>query len=302
MRILNYVKNSFYRLLRKFNINTLIFAMGIFVIFIITCVGFVKISATGGMAKAQKEAEIAYESAIQLNNKQKEKEKDKDKTDFQTEQSPTVSVITKDRDPEKINDYYGHSAFVGDSVMLGFSDYCEYKGDGFLGEPYFLVAGSFSLYHALSDSSDAILPLFRGEKTRVEDAVSQMDDVKRIFLFFGINDFNMTSEGANGVFKRYVEFINRIQEKRNDIDINIISTTYILNGKDQKNLTNENIVSLNKKMKKYCEINGFGYVNVADKVGDEENGLKPEYCSDNFLHETAAAYDIWTTTLEEFVP
>ena len=87
-----------------------------------------------------------------------------------------------------------------------------------------------------------------------------------------------------------------------DIDINIISTTYILNGKDQKNLTNENISSLNRKMKNYCEINGYGYINIADKVGDEDSGLKPEYCSDNFLHETAAAYDIWTTTLEEFVP
>ena len=100
------------------------------------------------------------------------------------------AVITKDRDPEKINKYYGESVFVGDSVMLGFSDYCEYKGEGFLGDPYFLVAGSFSLYHALSDSSNAILPLFRGEKTKIEDAVSQMNDVKRIFLFFGINDFN----------------------------------------------------------------------------------------------------------------
>lgn len=300
MRILDYVKHGLIKLLRKFNINTLIFAVGIFIILIITCIGLVKISATGGMAKAQKEAEIAYESAVQLKNKQKDKEKNT--TQPQTEKEPTVSVITKDRDPEKINKYYGESVFVGDSVMLGFSDYCEYKGEGFLGDPYFLVAGSFSLYHALSDSSNAILPLFRGEKTKIEDAVSQMNDVKRIFLFFGINDFNMTSEGANGVFKKYVEFINRIQEKRNDIDINIISTTYILNGKDQKNLTNENISSLNRKMKNYCEINGYGYINIADKVGDEDSGLKPEYCSDNFLHETAAAYDIWTTTLEEFVP
>ena len=47
--------------------------------------------------------------------------------------------------------------------------------------------------------------------------------------------------------------------------------------------------------------NGWGFVNIAPLLADEEGNLKEEYCSDGFLHQMPAAYEIWTQALRQYV-
>ena len=46
--------------------------------------------------------------------------------------------------------------------------------------------------------------------------------------------------------------------------------------------------------------NGWGFMNIAPLLADEEGNLKAEYCSDGFLHQTPAAYEIWTQALRQY--
>lgn len=306
MNFFNMLKEKITDLLKRCKGTTLIFAAGLVVLAVFTIIGMVKISASGGMAKAKKEAEIAYSDVHEKERKHSEKSSAIDEMN-KTTTAPAKPATTKKKDSDgtregKINNFYGEAAFVGDSVMLGFCDYCDRMGEGFLGEPTFLVAGSFSLFHALRDSSDAsILPLYRGVQTKVEDALSQMTEVKRVFLFFGINDLNMT-DGVDGTYDNYVEFIRRVLKARPDIEINVISTTYMLYGSDSGYLTNENIGALNDRMEAFCKEKGYGYVDIATKLGDRYSGLNSEYCSDNYVHQTTAAYEIWVQALKDFAP
>ena len=301
-------KYLFLKLLKKSSPKALVMAVSFFVMIILTSISLVKIHSTGGMAKAMKDAEIAYNYAVEKDNKTKIKKQDDNSSALQTD-VPAVQTdeqreiaqtyALSDEQLAFVNDYYGKSAFVGDSVMLGFSKYCEQKGEEFLGGPLFLVAGSFSLKNALSNEEDAVLPTFKGEKMKVEEAIDKAENIDKVFLFFGINDFNVVDDPINDVFAEYVQLIGRILEKKS-VQINVVSTSYILYGKDYKSLTNENIKLLNDKMQKYCEVEGYGFVNVADATGDWENGLKQEYCSDGYLHQNELAYGVWSNILQNF--
>ena len=46
--------------------------------------------------------------------------------------------------------------------------------------------------------------------------------------------------------------------------------------------------------------NGLGFVNIADSLADENGDLAAEYCSDEFAHQNAQAYDIWVSVLRDY--
>lgn len=306
-------KLDFIRFLKKLDLRALIFGVGISLITVLAAAGFVKISATGGMAKAQKEAEIAYEVASEKElNKDKgsKEEKTTKKTDSDKTTSSKSDDVSSDSDEtterevsaseEMINEHFGKSVFVGDSVMLGFSNYHDVLPEGFWGEPYFLVAGSFAVRTALEPvTNDSTHPLYMGQRMLVEDAISLMTDVENVYLFFGLNDIGAT--GVEETFNNYVKVINNILMKRSDVKINIISTTYMLYGSELEVLNNANIAKLNTMLKDYCDRSGHNYIDIANLLGNETTGLEAQYCSDEYVHQTQEAYDVWIEVLEDSI-
>ena len=53
-------------------------------------------------------------------------------------------------------------------------------------------------------------------------------------------------------------------------------------------------------LEEMAEKNGWGFVNVADAIADENGDLAAEYCSDEFAHQNPAAYDIWVSVLRDY--
>ena len=49
-----------------------------------------------------------------------------------------------------------------------------------------------------------------------------------------------------------------------------------------------------------AEKNGWGYVDVADALADENGDLAEEYCSDGFAHQNPEAYDVWVSVLRKY--
>lgn len=198
---------------------------------------------------------------------------------------------------EKINAYLGDSVLIGDSIVLGYRNYCRKSEDEALHDINFLAAGSFSAHNALWPVSEkSVHPVFQGQQRPIWESISMMD-VGNVFLCFGLNDLNIDDK----TIECYKEVIDNILTDSPDVQIHIISMTYTLKGQGKGRLNNDEIRVYNKKLQEMAEENGWGYVDLAPALEDEEGNLIAEYCSDGFLHQNPAAYDVWTKVLRAYV-
>lgn len=186
-----------------------------------------------------------------------------------------------------MNDYYGKSVFVGDSIMVGFRNYAMHNKGSFLNSSKFLSAVSYSLRNALRESS-SLHPSYKGAKRPVWESISMMEDVDRVFIMFGMNDISIV--GVDKSCENFVDFIGKIKEKKPNIEINVISMTGVLAGHEGKGLSNKGVDEFNNKMKGLCRNNGWGYCDLAPLLKDENGALASVYCSDKFVHMTNKAY------------
>lgn len=226
-------------------------------------------------------------------------EAESETTEFET----GIPVITPKEtqavyDGTKEDSFFQNSVFVGDSVMMGFRNYILRQKAGFMGSPEFLVSGSYSLRMALNPvKSNTIHPIYQGEQRLIWDSMAMLG-VEKAFIALGLNDIGMLS--VEDTFENYKKVIQAIYERNPDISIYVISTTNIYSGREVGSLNNENVRLLNQKMKNYCATSKEEFIDIADYLIDENGYLKDEYCSDQYVHQTPEAYDIWVQVLREF--
>lgn len=203
----------------------------------------------------------------------------------------------KEEEIQEADIFFENSVFVGDSVMMGFRNYVMRHGN-ILSNPEFLVSGSFSTRSALQEVSNAsIHPIYKGKQHQIQESIKLME-VEKVFVSLGLNDIGM--QGTQKTVELYDELIQRIYRSNPEIQIYIISTTYMLIGSEKNDLNNELIREFNGMIKEYCIENEIGYIEIAESLADENGGLAKEYCSDGYVHLTPSAYDIWTRLLREF--
>ena len=189
-----------------------------------------------------------------------------------------------------IQEFYSNSVFCGDSVLVGFKNYCARSSDPIMSELGFLAAGSLSLHNSFWEvSSRSVHPLYQGQQYPIWESISMMG-ADRVFLFFGIND---VAFGVQASADLYPQVVDKIHELSPDAEINIISTTYTIKNGGQGGINNERIREFNELVKQLARDNGWGYVDLAPLLSDGQGNLKNEYCSDGFLHETNKAYEVW---------
>ncbi len=215
-------------------------------------------------------------------------------TEIQQETEAATDEITE----AEIDAYFDNSVFVGDSVLQGFRNYAMARSDTWLGRLQFLASVSFSTYNALRPvTSKSLHPVYQGEKRLVEDSIALMG-AKKVFLFFGLNDINIT--GIEGTCANYIELVNRIKAKSPDIEVHLMSMTYTVRGKSKGNLYNDNVRRYNEAMKNLAIAQGWGFVDVANPLADENGDLRSSYSSDNYVHLKNAAYDVWSVVLRAY--
>ena len=78
-------------------------------------------------------------------------------------QSDNTNTMTE----EELAAYYGSSVFIGDSIMVGFRNYCA-KQKTFAHNIQFLAAGNYSVFNALKPvTANSVHPMYRGKKYQV---------------------------------------------------------------------------------------------------------------------------------------
>lgn len=214
------------------------------------------------------------------------------------EQQASAEVLPENTAEDAvINSYLADSVIIGDSIALGYRNYCMKSGNEVLKGIKFLAAGSFSAHNALWPvSSESVHPIYQGQQRPVWESVAMMG-AKNVFICFGLNDLNIDDDTC----ECYRQVIDNIVAGSPEVNIHIISMTYTLKDKGVGKLNNDNIRDYNSRLMEMAEENGWGFVDLATPLADEEGNLKPEYCSDNFVHQTPKAYDIWTEVLHGYL-
>lgn len=216
---------------------------------------------------------------------------------FEQEITPNLHGLTK----ERCQQYFSDAVFVGDSIMMGFGMFVR---DARKTEPEFFtglqfhVGGSYGTGNALWDvSENSVHPMLRGKQTKVEDALPIMG-AKKAVLLFGLNDIGVY--GVDGSVENYGTLCDRILEKSPDLSIIILSATPILDGAEKKVLNNKKLQEYNQALKEFCTQRGFDFLDIASSLALPDGSLRPEFCSDAFVHETYDAYKVWTKLLLEY--
>ncbi|MCR5808562.1 MAG: hypothetical protein K6G56_03270 [Clostridiales bacterium] len=194
--------------------------------------------------------------------------------------------------------WFADAVFVGDSIMLGWKNYNNSmltSNPDFFGQTHFLCEGSYGAGHALEPVTDKSLhPIYQGEQRLLWDSI-QMMGAKKVFICFGLND--VAIYGVEGTANNFQTLCRKIVDASPDVKIYIISAMYLIDDSNMKMLTNANLRKLNTLLRKVCEQNGYMFVDIASHLVGEDGYLLPEYCSDNYVHQTPAAYKEWAKIL-----
>lgn len=214
-----------------------------------------------------------------------------------------------------VNDvYFNDSVFVGNSIMLHFKNYVTanrgYVSD-LLGNSGFFAAASFSFYnnkHQKPTDADCALPVFRGEKLNIRQAVEAME-AKTVYLsLMALNDIALYKDGDTGVSETFALFTELAEDLRGsfpDTKLVVLDNTYLhKSSAGMQKLNNGTIYALNCKVLDYCNANGIDFIDVAEVLLDADGCLGTEFCSDVdasvACHLNNTAYNAWTEILRDY--
>lgn len=223
----------------------------------------------------------------------------------QTQPKPAVQLQTPPAVPtlfpaeeQNLRTYFKKSVFVGDSIMVGYRNYLTAHKNSIASGALFLAAASYSADHALR-ANDSIHPAYRGKKAPVWQNISAMD-VDRVFIMFGTNDL-VVKDSWKTAENIYV-LIDQIRNAKPGIEIHLISMPPVYSGaKVRGMLHNEGVQILNDELRKGLSSHSVDFIEINTYLRDETGGLRAEYCSDRYVHQTSAAYgDVWDAVLTEY--
>jgi lysophospholipase L1-like esterase len=200
------------------------------------------------------------------------------------------------------NAFFENSVFVGDSLTVGFENYCKSNESIATDSTYFLarVSGSAKACissNALTKYAD-IMPKYNGKVQYVEDSISQMPDVTKMFICYGMND--LTGSTPSQFVSDLQTLIDRIKEKNPQLSVYVISIPCVMSNVNTGYLNNSNISKANSLLQNMCSENGYGFINIAEHLMGANNAIRTEYSSDKYVHETTAAYKVWNEVLKDY--
>lgn len=226
------------------------------------------------------------------------------KAESNKEQKATEAIAPVKEQKNKVaSSWFDDAVFVGDSVTLKLSYYCDEDPESTLSDAKFFCAGSLGYTNALwdLDREDAVHPYYQGQNYQAKDCAA-VTGASKVFVMLGMNDIALY--GIDGSLQSAKTLIGDILNQSPNVTIYIQSVTPIIAGKEGDELNNINIRKFNGELEQFCDENGYRYLNVYDKLADNDGYLPLKYCSDpdeQGIHFTDEACDLWIQYLKENV-
>ncbi|RZT01996.1 GDSL-type esterase/lipase family protein [Cuneatibacter caecimuris] len=199
---------------------------------------------------------------------------------------------------EEVEEFYDNTLFIGDSIIVGFGRYLEALNSDCLSGPEVVASVGYSLQEALLPLEDCKRhPEYNGTQMTIFDAVSLIRPEK-IVLSFGLNDLNMNT--VPQIVENYGKVIERLRQINPEVQIYIISCSWVFRGRESATLNNNNVKELNRQVSEFCAKNKVGFINMAPYLSDESGYLYSGYTSDFYIHQNANAYQTWVQLLRRY--
>ncbi len=210
----------------------------------------------------------------------------------------TVDEKRKALDPSWFDD----AVFLGDSITVFLSYYCDAHPEA-LGDAQFFSSGSLSYGNAQWEMNDpeAVHPSYKGEVHFAEDCV-QVTGAKKVFVLMGINDIAVY--GLDGAVENADSFLDKLKAKADGAVIYVQSTTPIIKGMENENISNEKVRAFNVRLAQLAQEKELAYLDVYSAVCDEDGYLRYEYCcdpEDMGIHFSWDGCQAWSNYLKENV-
>lgn len=199
--------------------------------------------------------------------------------------------------------WFDDAVFVGDSVTLKLSYYCDEDPENTLSDAKFFCAGSLGYTNALwdLDQEGAVHPYYQGQNYQSKDCAS-VTGASKVFIMLGMNDLSLY--GIDETLQSAKTLIGDILQQSPGVTIYVQSVTPIIADKEDEDSNNLTIRKFNGELEQLCDENGYNYLNVYDELADNDGYLPLNYCSDpdeQGIHFTDEACDLWINYLKENV-
>ncbi|OON87993.1 hypothetical protein BXO88_02130 [Oribacterium sp. C9] len=214
-------------------------------------------------------------------------------------------VLTATED-QRVVDFYKDSILIGDSVADGFKRYSIARNQNpLLANINFQTQARYSIHDEIQPiGTEGVNHLWYGGAQHYAYELVSLVGAKHVYLSLGLNDIKGR---PSEVLANYKSLISSIAAANPAADITIISTTYIypdaqtkLSGIKSWAFDNDTVRKLNASLQELCTANGYGYIDIANRLADANGNLDPKYCTDKYIHQNADAYVIWVQALREY--
>ena len=192
------------------------------------------------------------------------------------------TIEDKNGEMERLEDDYTNYLFLGDSIT-DFYDLDKY----YKGLP--IVNSGIS-----GNTTDDILD---DMKARVYDY-----NPSKVFLLIGTNDL-IHDSSVDDIASNIEKIVNEINSNKPQAEIYVESVYPVNDNLDEDMVdvrNNDDIMDINEKIKKYCDDNGYNYINMYDKLLDDDGNFNEEYTDDG-LHPNSKGYEVITDELKKYL-
>ena len=224
--------------------------------------------------KPQADAQVEKENNI--NNNTSKPESGHNKPDTPKDDRKKFTTVD--------DSYFEDALFIGDSRMVGLSEYCEALDT----RATFYAKKSLTIYDIRDkewiQSED-------GRKITLWEALEGQQFTK-IYIMVGINEIGIGDPESFGA--AYKEVVDGIMASQPNAIVYINSIMHVNKEKNDndKLYNNTNIEARNEAIKKLADEKKIFYININEAVDDEEGNLNSEWTSDG-VHLKGAYYEPW---------
>ena len=187
-----------------------------------------------------------------------------------------------EKEIENLKENYTNYLFLGDSIT-DFYDLDKY----YEGLP--VVNSGIS-----GDTTEDILNDMKG---RVFDY-----NPSKVFLLIGTNDL-IHDISVDDIVSNIEKIIDEINSNKPQTQIYVESVYPVNDNLDEDMVdvrNNDDIMKINEKVKEYCDKNDYIYINMYDKLLDDDGNFNEEYTDDG-LHPNSRGYEVITDEIKKFL-
>ena len=217
----------------------------------------------------------------------------------------TVSGTVAVREPltrDQLMDFFTDSVFVGDSVSQRFRTYVkDNRKDepNLLSNAKFLTVQSYTLFTASKNyvSTKHANLTYGGKEMSLCRIMGQMKP-RRLFILLGINDF--IGEKIDKGIEYVTRLVSLVKKYSPDTIIYFQSLTPVTRNfcrkKDYRTLWD----NYNAALRDLSETVDFTYVEIAERLKDDEGYLPDDWSTDREYHVNSKGIPVWIDELLDF--